>query len=536
MTFLLVTTWTVSYSQFNFSTPEVLDGSQVTDIGLSDIDTDGDLDVVACFADGIYWYPNSGSGAFAVKSLITPLANRFELQDLDGDNRDDLVVLADSLYWLANTGGGSFASPALILDAQVDILTSVDLDSDGDKDLVVASDGLHWLENLAFGSSWNPALIDTTIDLFFGFANTMTMADISGNGVDDIVAVVDGSSILIRIYFSTLGCPGCDGYWDITYPPGVPYSLICADLNDDGLTDIISGDNNSNRILWYRNSGGVGTIWAPPQTITSIIDGTGGADVVFELDTGDFDLDGRTDLLSASFFDGKVAAYRNNGGGLTGLQQVLGFVNFAQHLKSGDLDSDGDPDVVAGGETLVFIRNQETIPGPCATPAGLSTTLAGAGVILSWADDDPFRLGVQIKGRRIGDPFFGTGQTSASSFTIPSLLSGTSYEWRLRAKCVDGDVSGFSSLDTFSTAPARVLGKNLAGLKIGPNPASKKVYMQIPRDYRALRVSNSFGNVVLRQTLTPGVSEIDVSEWPAGLYLFDFELQSGHTRASMLVK
>jgi hypothetical protein len=159
-----------------------------------------------------------------------------------------------------------------------------------------------------------------------------------------------------------------------------------------------------------------------------------------------------------------------------------------------------------------------TVSLPCPVPTMLDAFPASNGVILSWFDD-PEHLGVQVRGRRVGDPFFGTTQTTSSTLAIGGLAPATTYEWRARAKCLDGDISGFSPLDTFTTLTLREAGGT--ELKAMPNPARDRVVVT----WRGLggepllQVTDAMGRVVFAgQADADGSRTLDVRSWTPGVY------------------
>ena len=110
---------------------------------LSDVDSDGDLDIVtteasAAVTDAVYL--NDGHGNFASANSTLPAANYLAAADLDSDGDQDLILgIAVTSKVYKNSGTGAFTSLGTFgFAANGSFPVLGDLDSDGDIDVLIA--------------------------------------------------------------------------------------------------------------------------------------------------------------------------------------------------------------------------------------------------------------------------------------------------------------------------------------------------------------------------------------------------------------
>ncbi|MEM1326528.1 MAG: T9SS type A sorting domain-containing protein, partial [Bacteroidota bacterium] len=116
---------------------------EIQDIELIDIDNDGLLDIAFTGYGQMAWVRNEGNFNFSSLRFILqggefPLGFSYHLYagDIDGDNIQDLYLTNSvGTYWLQSDGNGHFSPPIRISDTHTDAHL-FDMDNDGDLDIV----------------------------------------------------------------------------------------------------------------------------------------------------------------------------------------------------------------------------------------------------------------------------------------------------------------------------------------------------------------------------------------------------------------
>jgi hypothetical protein len=312
-------------------------------VAAGDVDGDGRQDLVACTTGGagaVSVLRNRGDGTFARTDFATNGAVRFcALGDLDGDGLPELVLsysLDDRIAVLRNLGG-AFAAPvayaSLPRPANISI---VDLDGDGHLDVLA-------LVSPSFIDPRLPEVVNGSVSVYrgggdgtlgapvsyaTGFApQDLVVADLDGDGLldvatgafeDEAVAILlnDGSGALLPRRMVPLG----DG----------PNALAAGDLDGDGTIDLVV-NRSFHDVAVLRNDGHAG--FAAPE-LYAISAG--------DLALADADGDGTLDLYDASFWPRVVLQEAGRFLAAT----PLPFGNARVTLA--DLDGDGLPEAILG--------------------------------------------------------------------------------------------------------------------------------------------------------------------------------------------
>ncbi|MCC6451994.1 MAG: VCBS repeat-containing protein [Acidobacteria bacterium] len=201
-------------------------------------------------------------------------------------------------------------------------------------------------------------------------------ADLDGDGNLDVVAVNGGQANPAPTMTIRYGSPGGKfGDAITTSTPLIGAALAVGDLNQDGRPDIVIASYYENRIAVFRNVGGrrftAGTVSIPPNPNSPL------RGEYFGLAIGDFDGDGSNDVVALEDQQDQRLRFfhRNSNDELTvfqTLEQQSGGVSYEAVMTVGDINSDGHPDVVlAGGGPFGVRRIRFVLGRPTAGNLGI---------------------------------------------------------------------------------------------------------------------------------------------------------------------
>ncbi len=361
--------WFENRGQRQFSTARVLSGffSGVRTLDAGDVDRDGDQDLVAgsWLGDEVVLIENLGGGQFDVPAIVSSVADgprSVRLADVNGDGRLDLFVASrfdDTLSWFPNLGGTNFGDQRKLNTPDMNGPESIhisDLDGDGDLDLSVAlywDSKIVWFRNDGQGTFGPQQDVSTTANR----GQYVGSADLDGDGDLDLIGASYFELDNRLVWFPNSDGKGSFGTEQIisTDVAGIEGFAI-GDPDKNGVPDVISVSAIDNKVLLHRNAG-QGRFNVTSQ-VTS--DASGAASSYLADLDGDKDLD----LVVASYWDNEVAWYENvDGKGQFGNQRVITqAAKRAQHATTADLDGDGDQDVLvasSGDGTVAWFPNTD---------------------------------------------------------------------------------------------------------------------------------------------------------------------------------
>jgi hypothetical protein len=482
-----------------------------------DLNSDGADELITVSTTGMaYLCMNNGSGVYTAHSnLNTVTDGNGMFVDVDNDNDLDIILIGGAtgnLY--KNDGNNNFSlygSPFVTCSRST--IDTADIENDGDIDVIIAGE---WELEIYLNDGSGNFTGDPNNNSIPVIGPGVCFEDFNNDGATDLLISGDdhnGSAGSITKYYQNNGSGVL-----IEQSTNIMesfYSLIeTADLNGDGNMDVIQtgleydGMTSTNIAKVYLNDGSaVFTEYA--SIITPVFYGY--------ILPGDLDLDGDTDLVVSGYLTGisrNTSVYLNNGSG--------DFTLFTDYTDFGvggdsnggailDLEGDGDLDIFqvgqGGGGAYESIHKQLTCFGDLDT----SVTINGTELISNtigatyyWFDCNTLQ----------NIPF-----SENQSFTPP----------------YNGDfavvIDAFGCIDTSACATMSILSTDnplLKKFQSFPNPVNDYFQIHSTRNISQVTIFDHTGKLLYSLPVNSMTAEFDMTNYSPGIYIFNCLTEKGN--------
>lgn len=500
-------------------------------IDAADIDGDGDLDVLGSSYSYIGWWENAdGYGTDWAEHSITAASGGYICTgDLDGDGDTDFVSAQDLVCWYENVDGQGAqwvgSSISAVLEQPVTPCTG-DFDADGDTDILCADVYgvyIYWWENtLGDGSYWLEHKISPGLCTSY---HGVYPGDLDGDGDFDVIAA---GSVIHGVYWLE-NTDGLGTVWDMAEIDDSfcsSLSVYATDIDGDGDLDVIGSGTDEDAVSWWENLDGTGSGWSKHVV-------AGYSDYCWGLGSGDLDRDGDNDILVSTGFGGSYI-WLENADGLGNAWEEhsaceIGEYNLAMCIIPGDVDGDGWTDIL--GENLIRWWDIHAYEAILESSILYLSGDPGWGA-LDWAGDSPVLTDISFQ-VRASDDCTEMGEWS-EILDDPCSLSGmlpenaNYFQYRAILTTEDLAVSPCLHEVTVSWNPLGTEGPGVpSGFELLPfasNPVSGPllVTIGIPEPSMvSLTVLDIAGRVVGSTgsiEYQPGYSQVALGEHPPGVY------------------
>ncbi len=361
----------------------VIDGARTWEavfISSGDLNRDGLPDIIA----GGWWYENPGLSLadWPRHDFSGMLNNMAAVYDFDQDG--DLDVLGtggkgraadNTFYWARNDGNGNLTVLDNVAGGNGDFLQGAAV---GAFDNDVISIALSWHQS---GHGIQMLTVPASASAF-----VWPMGKISGTSLDEDLSTGDidrDGDLDLLLGTKILRNDGAGIWTELTIDDSTDAHADrneLADIDGDGDLDVVVGFEAisiSGQLVWYENPDSIEQTW-PKHVIDTIIG-------PMSVDVGDLDRDGDMDVVAGehNLSDPRSASlfvFENDNAGRTWQRHVV-FTGDEHHdgAQLADIDSDGDLDIISIGwennlvtlyENLAIDSGSPTVARPVVSPPG----------------------------------------------------------------------------------------------------------------------------------------------------------------------
>jgi len=361
-------------------------------VAVGDFNGDGkpDLAVPVYSVPGLSILLGNGDGTFTagpVAPTVSANVNNAVVADFNGDGKADIALSLPDDYKvqvLLGKGDGSFTALPAISAGGIWQLAGGDFNSDGKADLIIVNCGARTLTALLGNGdgTFNP--VATTSSLA-QCPVSVAVGDFAGNGKADLA---------VAIAPNATGVPGAVtillGNGDGTFTPTAQnlvtgdsaISIVAGDFRGNGILDLavanayIGTSNPGTLSLFLGNGDGTFV-----STVTSPVTGS----MPYSVAVGDFNGDGKADLVTANVGSNTATVLLGNGDGTFNTAASPSSGAGTAFAATGDFNGDGLSDIAVvdnnSGKVTILLAHLTGMATATATVTGISPVGTGTHLV-----------------------------------------------------------------------------------------------------------------------------------------------------------